>query len=96
MVKYQEVATQVELPKMRAMTIAGLCNFLHIGTSTWSDYCVKPDFSEVTTRVESIIWQYKFEGIAADLLNPNFIARELGLAGKRRDSSLRLADVNIY
>ncbi|WP_290688531.1 terminase small subunit [Haematobacter sp. UBA3484] len=40
------------------------------------------DLSEVITRVEQIIRTQKFEGAAADLLNPNIIARELGLADK--------------
>lgn len=35
------------------------------------------------TRVEQIIRQQKFEGAAAELLNPNIIARDLGLADKK-------------
>ena len=42
----------------------------------------KQDFSEVTTRVDEIIRTQKFQGAAADLLNPNIIARDLGLADK--------------
>jgi hypothetical protein len=79
---YQGVVVQEPVAKMRAMTIAGLCNFLDIGTSTWDDYRKREDFSEVATRVEQIIRQQKFEGAAADLLNPNIIARDLGLADK--------------
>ena len=67
------------LPKMRAMTITGLCNFLDIGGSTWADYRHRDDFSEIVARVEQIIRQQKFEGASADLLNPNIIARDLGL-----------------
>jgi hypothetical protein len=82
-VKYAGEGRLMELPKMRAMTIVGLCNFLQIGTSTWADYKKKQDFSDITTRVEGIIFQQKFEGASADLLNPNIIARELGLADKQ-------------
>lgn len=68
------------LPKMRAMTIAGLCNFLDISEDCWSDYRKREDFSGVVTRVEQVIRQQKFEGASADLLNANIIARDLGLA----------------
>lgn len=81
-VKFNGTGTLMEMPRMRAMTIQGLCNFLQIGTSTWSDYKSKDGFSDIITRVEGIIFQQKFEGASADLLNPNIIARELGLKEK--------------
>ena len=34
---------------------------------------------------EEIIYNQKFTGAAADLLNPNIIARELGLADKQQN-----------
>ncbi|PCI53871.1 MAG: DNA-packaging protein [Alphaproteobacteria bacterium] len=82
-VKFQGRASLTEVPKMRAMTEIGLCVFLKIGQSTWDDYKNKDDFSEVTTRVVDIIYTQKFTGAAADLLNPNIIARDLGLADKK-------------
>lgn len=83
LVKFQGAATVAMLPKMRAMTESGLCNFLDLGQSTWAEYKSKDDFREVTTRVCEIIYQQKFEGASADLLNSNIIARELGLAEKQ-------------
>lgn len=71
------------VPKMRAMTIGGLCLFLDIDMTTWADWRTKEDFSRVVTRVEQVIYQQKFSGAAADLLNPNIIARDLGLADKK-------------
>lgn len=68
-----------EVPKMRAMTIDGLCNFLDIQVQTWTNYSKREDFLGVTTRVEQIIRDQKFTGAAADLLNANIIARDLGL-----------------
>lgn len=76
---YQGQPIQDVLPKMRAMTIDGLCIFLDIGVQTWHDYKAREDFSEVTTRVEQVIRDQKFSGAAAELLNPNIIARDLGL-----------------
>lgn len=65
------------------MTIGGMCVFLGIAESTWHAWRKsRPDLSEVITRAEQIIRQQKFEGAAAELLNANIIAREIGLADK--------------
>jgi len=69
---------------MRAMTIGGLCVFLDINRATWNVWREKrPDLYEVITRAEEIIYQQKFEGASADLLNSNIIARDLGLTDKK-------------
>lgn len=73
---------RADIAKMRAMTIAGLCIFLDIDRKTWVAYAGRPDFSPITTRAEEIIYSQKFAGAAADLLNANIIARDLGLADK--------------
>lgn len=79
---FQGVITMAEVNKMRAMTIGGLCIFLDIDRTTWAEYGKKDDFSTIVTRVDETIRDQKFTGAAADLLNPNIIARELGLADK--------------
>lgn len=84
---FQGVVTKETFSKMRAMTITGLCNFLGIGESTWSDYRDREDFSLVVKQVEGVICQQKFEGAAADLLNANIIARDLGLAEKKHNTN---------
>lgn len=81
-IAHQGKVSDDALPKMRAMTIGGLCVFLDIGEQTWRDYGKREDFSGVTTRAEGIIRQQKFEGAAAGLLSANIIARDLGLADK--------------
>ena len=80
---YQGEVTVEALPRIRAMTEAGLCFFLDIGVSTLHDYKKKQDFSEVIAMIEQVIFTQKFEGAAADLLNANIISRELGLADKQ-------------
>lgn len=80
---FQGVITRDRIAKMRAMTIGGLCLFLDIDQSTWFAYAKKEDFSKVTTRAEEIIRNQKFSGAAADLLNANIIARDLGLSDKK-------------
>lgn len=76
---FQGVVTQESIPKMRAMTVIGLCIFLDIARSTWYTFKSLEGFSDITTRAEEIIYYQKFSGAAADLLNANIIARDLGL-----------------
>lgn len=79
----QGIITKDTISKIRAMTIRGLCLFLDISFDTWQDYKKREDFIDITTQVEAVIFNQKFEGAAADLLNANIIARELGLAEKK-------------
>jgi hypothetical protein len=77
-------ADRVELPKMRAFTWEGLELFVDI--HSLRDYKKNPDykgFSQVITKIEKVIYNQKFTGAAAGFLNPNIIARDLGLAEKK-------------
>ena len=80
---FQGVVTHEPVAKMQAMTLRGLCLYLDIGEKTWADYRSREDFSRVTMRAESVIYHQKFTGAAADLLNANIIARDLGLQEKQ-------------
>jgi hypothetical protein len=82
-IAFQGAATHEPVAKMRAMTIDGLLLFLDIARSTWDRYKTVEGFSDVTTRIESVIRSQKFAGAAADLLNANIIARDLGLADRQ-------------
>lgn len=81
--QFQGAFVKDNVTKMRAMTISGMCLFLDISEDTWDNYRKKDGFLGVTTRAEKIIYNQKFAGAAADLLNPNIIARDLGLAEKK-------------
>jgi len=78
-------AREVNKPKMRAMTKDSFA--LACGLCAWeviSGYKkTSSEFVEVVTRIEKYIFDQKFTGASAGLLNPNIIARELGL----RDAS---------
>jgi hypothetical protein len=76
---YQGDVSEGTIPKMRAMTIGGLCIFLDIDQATWFAWRKREDFCNVTARAEEVIRTQKFAGAAADLLNANIIARDLGL-----------------
>ena len=92
---FQGVVTKETFPKMRAMTIQGLCIFLDIARSTWDEYRKREGFSDIITRAESIIYEQKFTGAAAEMLNANIIARDLGLTD-RQDMAVthRYADMS--
>ena len=82
LVSFKGESRHEPVARMRAMTHDGLCLFLDISLETWSKYRKTKDFLEVTTRIENVIRDQKFAGAAAELLNPNIIARDLGLHDK--------------
>ena len=82
-IKFQGTGSLQNVPKMHAMTINGLCIFLGVPSNTWKLYRERPEYAEVCGCVQDIIFQQKFAGAAADLLNQSIIARELGLKDKQ-------------
>lgn len=81
-------ADRVELPKMRPYTLHGLCLYLDCSTSYFREFKnserkSKKDFMSVITRIEETIYNQKFTGAASGFLNPNIIARDLGLVDKK-------------
>ena len=78
---------QEELPKLRAMTIQGLCFFLDISDDTWANYSKNEDFIGICNDIKRVVFTQKFEGASAGLLNASIIARELGLADKQDHTS---------
>ena len=87
---YQGVVTGQET-LLRAMTIKGLCIYWGVNTFYFNDFIGNldlekkqdKDFSQVINTIKEIIETQKFEGASAGLLNPNIIARDLGLADKK-------------
>lgn len=79
----QGQVTRAEIAKMRAMTLSGLCLFLGVGRRTFDEYRGREDFLPVIGQIEEAIRDQKFSGAAADLLNANIIARDLGLSDKQ-------------
>lgn len=82
----------IELPKMRAFTLHGLCLYLDANTQYFKTFKAQlketdPNFSEFNTviaRIEEVIYQQKFTGAAAGFLNHNIIARDLGLQDNQK------------
>lgn len=93
---YQGTIIEHDVPKVRAMTLDGLCLFLDITHQTWLNYKSNQDFFEVTEEIEKTIKTQKFQGAAADLLNANIIARDLGLADKieTKDETIQIIELS--
>jgi hypothetical protein len=77
-------ADRVELPKMRAFTLQGLCLYLGCNTDYFKNFRNQErvgieDFSPVIAMIEDTIYNQKFTGAAAGFLNANIISRDLGL-----------------
>lgn len=74
----------IDLPKMRPFTLQGLCRYLDCNTVYFNQF-IPPndDFSKIVTRIRETIYEQKFTGAAAGFLNPNIIARDLGLTDKK-------------
>lgn len=73
---------KIKVPKMRAMTIQGFTLFCNMSLQTWYEYEKQEAYLEIISRIKSLFFAQKFEGAAAEFLNPNIIARELGLSDK--------------
>lgn len=79
---YEGDVTVEALPRMRAMTITGLCLFLGIGATTWKEWRQHAALHDACEQVEAVIRTQKFEGASAGLLNASIVGRELGLADR--------------
>jgi hypothetical protein len=84
--QFQGAIVDGQVEKPRAMTIRAMCIFMGCSTDTWSNYREREGFAEVCDLVDGIIYTQKFELAAADLLNVNLIARDLGLREKIENS----------
>lgn len=76
------------MPRLRALTITGLCLFLDVSRETWNGWktedhkLYRTDLVDIIKRAEAVIYEQKLTAASAGLLNPNLIAREMGLADK--------------
>ena len=81
---YQGVLNEEQAkPLMRAMSLDAMQIFLDISDTCWYEYENREGFTGITNKIRKIIRSQKFEGAAAGLLNPNIIARDLGLSEKQ-------------
>ena len=77
--QFQGEPVHTHVVKPRAMTLVAMCTFLGCSRDAWEQYRKREGFAETCELVDNIIYTQKFELAAADLLNVNLIARDLGL-----------------
>src|SRR5690606_35858640 len=75
---HQSRVEMVEIPKMRAFTIQGLCIYLGCNLQYFNDFErnlkgkddeLSKGFSQIVTRIRETIFTQKFTGAAAGMLN---------------------------
>lgn len=79
---FQGEVTRDTIYHKRPFTQAGLCIFLEISEDTWRNYRKKPEFFEVVSEIDKVIYEQKFSGASVGLFNSSIIARDLGLKDK--------------
>lgn len=79
---YQGEAIPHTVTKMRAFTIAGICSFIGVDRQSWVEWRKRDTLAEAVAWVDEIMYEQKFTGAAAGVLNAGLIGRDLGLADK--------------
>jgi len=87
---YQGYPSRTTVTKMRALTVMGCCAYLGLDRQLWYNWKtgsggkkVREDLLPVIKWAEDIMYEQKFSGAAAGLLNASIIARDLGLVEKQ-------------
>ena len=84
-------AVEVELPKLQPLSIEGLCIFWDVNPGYLREFKLSvtattgpkaKDFSAIIARIEAIIFKQQYDGASSGFLNPNIVARKLGLSEK--------------
>lgn len=65
---------------MRPYTFRGVALRMGCTATTLNNYRTVPGFREVLEWIDEVIYTQKFEGAAGNMMNANFLARDLGLA----------------
>ena len=76
----EDVNLQIEHPQV--FTKEGLRSYLGISKNRYKELKEDPEYADVIERVETQIYVNKFNGAAANVMNPMIISRELGLRDK--------------
>ncbi|MCB0473244.1 MAG: DNA-packaging protein [Flavobacteriaceae bacterium] len=96
-VKYKDYYEKVELNKMRPFTLIGVCHYMDVNEAYFRQFEEEKhkEFSTVITRIREVIYKQKFEGAASGFLNPNIIARDLGLIDKTENKNEHSGEIKI-
>lgn len=81
---FQGVVTHEEFKKLRPYTLEGLCRYCDCNTAYFRVFKSQlteknKDFNTVIQDIEDVIHNQQYSGAATELLNPNIVARKLGI-----------------
>lgn len=102
--QYQGEIVRADISKMRAMTLSQLCFYLGCEESYFNQFEGRIadskkqndiDFVKVIHEIKKTIYNQKFQGAAAEMLNANIIARDLGLVEKSEQKQTGNITINI-
>lgn len=84
---FQGTTKLTEVPKMRPMTLQGLCLYMGASSSYFRTFKTErgekyPDFVAVIQAIEETIENQQYTGAAAGFLNPRIVAMKLGMTEK--------------
>lgn len=77
------------VPKMRAMSLQGLCAY--IGVCNLRRYKQHAEFAHVIAYIQNVIFDHNITGAAAGILNPCIVARVLGLGERAKNENVSKA-----
>lgn len=80
---YKGAVIRADVNKMRPFTKHGLATYLGIPLSRLDSFKKREGWADVVELVEQAIYDQKFTGAAAGMLNPALITRDLGIAEKK-------------
>ena len=80
---YKGAVIRADVNKMRPFTKHGLATYLGIPLSRLDTFKKREGWAEVVELIEQAIYDQKFTGAAAGMLNPGLITRDLGIAEKK-------------
>ena len=83
------------VPYYRVFSISGLAVYLGLGVQKFNRLCKRPELVDVRDWIDSVIRAQKFELAAAGAINPNLIAKDLGLDGVNTEHAPGGTGVNI-
>jgi hypothetical protein len=94
---FQGVVTHESFAKLRPYTLEGLCRYCDCNTAYFRTFKSQmnennKDFNTVIQDIEDVIHNQQYSGAATELLNPNIVARKLGIKDSQEISgSLNIA-----
>lgn len=81
----------IEVPKPRAMTTKAFCLFAGISHNSFLAMEKNSEYKNICAAIRDCMYSQKFEYAAVNMMNSNFIAKDLGLVERMEIGNAELA-----